>query len=346
MSPANADPENTVSLMFGGDVMLGRTVNKRIAQHGVTYPLGAVAGLMRAADLTIVNLECAITGLAADAGNIWPGTPKAFYFGASAQAVHTLQDAGVDMVSLANNHVLDFGINGLDDTLRQLDAQGIRHAGAGADIAGALAPGIVERRGLRFGMVAFCDHQADFAARPDRAGMSYLDLDDERAATAALRLALEALRGAAIDWPILSLHWGPNRVFRPSMKFRRLAHAAVEMGWKIVFGHSAHVFQGIEIYRDCPIIYAAGDLVDDYYVDPAFNNDHQLLIELRLCDNRLAAIFLHPVFIDNCQARFASEAQFNYIAASMTTLCKELGSTVQRDGGKLKISAGPGLAAG
>jgi poly-gamma-glutamate synthesis protein (capsule biosynthesis protein) len=191
-------------------------------------------------------------------------------------------------------------------------------------------PAVVERTGLRFGMAAFCDHQEDFAAQGHNPGMAYLDLDDEPATLAVWRQALEALRRAQVDWPILSLHWGPNMVWRPSARFRRLAHAAIDMGWKILFGHSAHVFQGIELYRGCPIIYAAGDLVDDYYVDPEFANDHQLLIELELAGASLRRIVLHPVFIEDCQVRPATGSHLARILDTMDSLCREMGTVVRK----------------
>ncbi|MDO8651815.1 MAG: CapA family protein [Undibacterium sp.] len=330
---ANSPQAGTVRLILGGDVMLGRHVGQHIAQQGADYPLGAVAGLMRAADLTIVNLECAITPSA----DIWSGAPKAFYFGAPPQAINTLLGAGIDMVCLANNHILDFGVRGLLDTIKSLETYKIGHAGAGIDIAAAASAALAERHGLRFGMVAFCDHQEDFAVQPDRPGMAYLDIEDEHATITALRKALRGLRGIAVDWPILSLHWGPNMVFQPSTRFRRVAHAAIDMGWKIIFGHSAHVFQGVELYRDCPIIYAAGDLIDDYTVDKEFKNDHQLLFELEIEGSRLVAMHLHPVFIANCRTGIASQQQSEYISRWMTKLCSELGTRLQQEDGKLTI---------
>ncbi len=327
MSPTTPAQQSTVRVMFGGDVMLGRIVGQHILRYGADYPLGPVASLMRSTALTIVNLECAITS----GTGRWPGAPKAFYFGAPPQAIDTLTGAGVDMVSLANNHALDFGIDGLRQTIHILHQHRIQHAGAGVDAIAANSAPFVDRKGMRFGMAAFCDHQADFAAQTAQPGIAYLDLDDEFAAIATLRRSLEALRQVAVDWPILSLHWGPNMRFRPSLKFRRLAHAAIDMGWKILFGHSAHVFQGIEIYRGCPILYAAGDLVDDYLVDPDFRNDHQLLFEIELDSNALRRIVLHPVFIADCQARPANPAQADYIAGWMTALCREMGTQVRRD---------------
>ncbi|HJV73713.1 MAG TPA: CapA family protein [Noviherbaspirillum sp.] len=326
-TPSEKSP--IIRVMFGGDVMLGRNVKEYILRFGPEYPLGPIAPLMRSANLTIINLECAITSSL----DQWPGERKAFYFGASPQAITSLTAAGVDMVSLANNHALDFGVEGLLDTFATLRSQGIRYAGAGIDRSDAFAPAIVECNGMRFGMAAFCDHQADFAAGEKVPGIAWLDFDDEPAVEAVWRNALERLKAATVDWSILSLHWGPNMVFRPSKKFRRLAHAAIDMGWKILFGHSAHVFHGIEIYRGCPIIYAAGDLVDDYRVDAEFRNDHQLLFEVALSRDVLHQISLHPVFIDDCRTQHASAAQAEYILRQMSALCEEMGTVVQRDAG-------------
>lgn len=332
----NSAQAQTVRVLFGGDVMLGRNVKECILRHGADYPLQPVAPLMRAPDLTVVNLECAIT----DSPERWPGAPKAFYFGAPPAAADTLEGAGVDLVSLANNHALDYGVEGLRDTLRLLRSHGIRVAGAGENRAEACSAAILDCRGIRFGMAAFCDHQSDFAAGDGCPGIAYLDLDEEGAALQQLRQALQPLQRAAVDWPILSLHWGPNMVFRPAPRLRRIAHAAIDMGWKILFGHSAHVFQGIEIHRGCPILYAAGDLVDDYYVDPHFRNDHQLLFELELTRTSWRRIELHPLFIAQCRTRPAAGAQADYIVRQMTALCRELGTTVRHEAGRMWVECG------
>ncbi len=322
---AQTDKAPLTRVLFGGDVMLGRGVAQAIRSEGRDYPLGNIADCLRSADLCIVNLECAITS----ASRRWDGEPKAFYFGAPPQAACALAQAGVDLVSLANNHVLDFGVAGLRDTMRLLDEQGIGHCGAGHALAGALAPVVREVQSLRFGMASFCDHQADFAAAAGRPGIAWLDLDDEAGVLHAFRQALADLQQQAVDWPILTLHWGPNMVWRPSQQFRRLAHAAIDMGWKILFGHSAHVFHGVEIHRGCPILYATGDLVDDYWVDPDFRNDHQLLFELTLNKTSLQQLRLLPIFIDACQAHWATRSQARTIWRRMQAACAELGSSLQ-----------------
>jgi poly-gamma-glutamate synthesis protein (capsule biosynthesis protein) len=323
----------SLRLMFGGDVMLGRLVKEVMLRDGPDTPLAAVTPLLRSADLAIANLECALT----DHAERWHGVPKAFYFGAPAAAAQALADAGIGLVSLANNHILDYDVQGLQDTLATLDAAGILYTGAGMDLAGALRPAIAEARGVRIGMAAFCDHQPDFAASEDHPGMAWLGLHDEAAAIDAFARALAPLRAAHVRWPILSLHWGPNMVRAPTPHQRRLARAAIDIGWKIVFGHSAHVFQGVELYEGCPILYAAGDLVDDYQVDPAFRNDHQLLFELRLGEDALERIVMHPLFIRRCRVGLADAGQRDWIFAQMGERCAELGTGTRVEGERLII---------
>ncbi len=327
------DTGSHARIVFGGDVMLGRLVKEEILARGAAYPLGAIAPFMRAADLTIVNLECAVTGRDA----VWEGEAKAFYFGAPPDAADSLVDAGVDLVSLANNHSLDFGRQGLVDTLALLRERGIAVAGAGLNVEKALAPAVVDRAGIRFGMAAFCDHQGDFAAGPDQPGIAFLDLDDELSARKRFQESLDRMRELGVEWPILSLHWGPNMVWKPSRRLVRLARAAIDLGYAALFGHSAHIFHGIEFYKGRPIFYSTGDLVDDYAVDPEFENDGQLLFEVSLTGLAVREIALHPVFIDDCRTVLAKGREFERITRRAVALCADMGTLVRRDKDRLVI---------
>ena len=311
-------------MIIGGDVMLGRLVKVFMRENGYELPLQGVKNIMKRGDITLINLECAMTASI----KRWSGPRKAFYFGADPIAAEALQDAGVNLVSLANNHALDFDFQGLTDTLYLLDQKKISHAGAGENLGEALTPALIERNQIKFGMVAFCDHQDDFAAEKNRPGIAYVDLNDEQKALALFQSCLNKMRKLKIVWPILSLHWGPNMVDRPSAQFKKIAHQVIEMGYKMLFGHSAHVFHGIEIYQGCPILYAAGDLVDDYAVDPLFKNDHQCLFELQLENLQLKRIIVYPVFIVYCTVNPATEAQFQTIANRLKHLNAELGTHV------------------
>lgn len=312
-------------IILGGDTMLGRLVKGQILAKGTDYPLGEISTLFHAADLRIINLECAITSNQ----DYWSGNEKAFYFGAPPQAADILSKLKIDCVNLANNHILDFDVAGLSDTLNYLATHKIHYVGAGNNLSQALTPAIFSCQGIQFGMVGFCDHQADFAASPNSPGTAFIDLRDESSALKQFQTSLEQMQKNGVEWPILSLHWGPNMVDRPSNAFVRIAHQAIDMGYKMIFGHSAHVFHGIEIYRGCPIIYAAGDLVDDYAVDDHFKNDHQLLFELELEEKKVKRIFLYPIFIAYCKTRLAYGDEFNFIADRAIRLCAEMGTQVR-----------------
>jgi len=213
--------------MFGGDVMLGRLVKQAIQRNGPNYPLGSITALLKSADLTIMNLECAIT----DTNKVWHGFQKAFYFGAPSTAIHSLVNAGIDIVSLANNHLLDFDYQGLTDTLNTLDTYHIKHTGAGNNLAEAIAPCSIEVNGIHIGVLAYCDHQSDFAATNAKAGIAYLDLS-QQAALLQLEQDFQRLQQEGIELPILSLHWGPNMVYQPSQAFIKFAHHAIDIGYK------------------------------------------------------------------------------------------------------------------
>jgi len=305
--------------------MLGRLVKNVMQVKNIDYPLENIAHLFQQADYSIVNLECAIT----NSETQWHGAPKAFYFGAIPAAASALKNFGVDLVSLANNHILDFDYLGLEQTIDYLDEEKILHCGAGKNIDEAKQPAIFQVENMQFAMVAYCDHQDDFAASANTPGMNFLDLSDPTQAIKQLEDDFITLIQSDINWPILSFHWGPNMVLKPSRNVVAIAHAAIDIGYKAVFGHSAHVFHGVEIYNDCPIIYSAGDLIDDYYVDGYYKNDHGLMFECLIEKEKIKSMTMHPVFIELCRTKEANQEQFEFIAKRFSEQCKAMGTEVK-----------------
>jgi poly-gamma-glutamate synthesis protein (capsule biosynthesis protein) len=112
------------------------------------------------------------------------------------------------------------------------------------------------------------------------------------------------------------------------------------MGYAALFGHSAHIFHGIEVYQGRPIFYSTGDLVDDYAVDPEFENDGQLLFEVSLSGLAVREIALRPVFIDDCRTAFAEGREFERITRRAVTLCADMDTLVRRDNERLIITNG------
>jgi len=327
-------PEPRLTLALTGDVMLGRLVNRALNAFGPYYPWGDTLPLLRQADLAVVNLECVI----ARDGQPWQRTPKVFHFRANPLAITALQVAGIDAVSLANNHVLDYEVAAFLEMLDRLDGAGIVYAGAGRNLAEAAQPAFLATNGIRVAMIAFTDNEPVWAATPETPGINYMPTTLDRRYFSRLQQAIAAARAVA-DVVFCSAHWGPNMRQRPTPAFRQFARAALEAGADLYVGHSAHVFQGVELYQGKPIIYDLGDFVDDYAVDPALRNDQSLLYLLTVSKKGLRSIEALPVLINRCQVNLAQGSDFEQIAARLRNLSAELGTAVAVSDGRLKVVA-------
>ena len=331
---ASTQSPDKLRLLFGGDVMLGRRVNEMIHREGAAYPLAALASLTRAADLFLVNLECAIS----PRDLRYSGPEKAFYFRADPVAAETLRMAGVDLVSLANNHALDADYDGLRDTLAILDAYQIVCVGAGENLEAASRPAFLEAKGQRLGVVACCDHQRDFAARADQPGIRYLACENQRMISQITR-EIEAL-ARQVDHVIVAVHWQANWVLEVAPFYRSLARLWVEAGARVVWGHSPHHFQGVEWIGDSAVLYATGDLVDDYRLKPDFRNDRQLLFQVILGDQGVEQVHALPLELRLGRTGTAAPEARQWIARRFEQMCGNLGSRVAHDEGWLRVLPG------
>jgi poly-gamma-glutamate capsule biosynthesis protein CapA/YwtB (metallophosphatase superfamily) len=321
------------TLALTGDVMLGRLANDALLRCGPAYPWGNTLPALQAADLAIVNLECVI----ARGGRPWTRWRKVFHFRADPVALTALQRAGIDCVTLANNHVLDYEEDALLEMLGLLEQGGMAYAGAGRCDEEARRPALLRARGLRVGVVAFTDNEPGWAAGPAAPGTNWIPITLEEQSLAPVREGISRARTEGAELVIVSLHWGPNMVQRPSPLFRAFAHAVMDAGADLLVGHSAHIFQGIEIYRGRPIIYDAGDFVDDYAVDPTLRNDWGLLFRVHLTGSAVRRIELDPVLIENCQVNLATGATRHAIAERIQALAAEMATHVHRAGDRLWI---------
>jgi len=322
-----------LTFLFVGDVMLGRGVNAVLRAEGAEYPWGNTLSIFRSADLRIANLECAIS----DRGSPWP--EKEFTFRSDASNIGVLKAAGIDAVSLANNHSLDFGVDALSDTLTILDHAGIAHAGAGPDLAAAFTPGILTAGGAKIALVSFTDNEPQWEAGENRPGIAYVPVDFEEDRASRLFDTIRAARRAA-DIVIVAAHWGPNWGYEPPPPHIPFAHRMIDVGADVVFGHSGHVFRGIEIYGDCPIMYCAGNFIDDYAVDEDERNDESFIFLVELDGEGIRRLRLYPTVIADCQARMAEQRDAERIALKMARLCSKLGTSAHWDKreGRLEIT--------
>ncbi|MEF8841211.1 MAG: CapA family protein [Haloarculaceae archaeon] len=320
-------------LGFAGDVMLGRGVDERWRDGAPTGIWGTLLDRVRSLDGLFVNLECCLS----ERGT--PRSGRTYHFRAAPDwAVPALGTGGVAWASLANNHVLDFGTGAFSDTLEHLSAGGIPHAGAGSDVGAAIEPSFVEIGGLDVAVVALTDRSPSYGAGPNSSGTAFVrtDLRDPRTRR-LVGTALARARGADPALLVASLHWGPNWETRPSRRRRRFARWLVDRGVDVVHGHSAHVVQGVEIYRGRPILYDCGDLVDDYAVKPDLRNDRSFLFELLISEGELSALRLVPVEIAGEAANRADEAVARWLRDRMRARSAAFGTTLRREGDGLRV---------
>ena len=313
-----------ITLALAGDVMLGRGVNETLRDVRPEEPWGDTLPLLLSADLRIINLECAVT----EHRRPWSRTSKVFHFRADPVAVDVLRAARIDACSLANNHTLDFEEQGLLDTLRHLEDAAIRYAGAGRDLEEAARPALLGEPPMRVALVAFTDNEPPFAAGPAKPGTNYLPVSTEPGVLRRVEEAVGAAREAGAGMVVFSNHWGPNMVERPREVFRRFARAVVDRGADVYYGHSAHVFQGVEIYRGKPILYDTGDFIDDYAVDPRLRNDRSFLFLVSLDSGGLRRLELYPVTLPYARVELARGVEREAILDRMVALSAEMGTTL------------------
>ncbi len=321
--------------------MLGRSVAQALASAppAVLFAPEVVAAAHEA-DLFVLNLECCISAR----GSPWADPHKPFFFRAPPVAVEALALLGVDCVTLANNHALDFGTEALLDTFELLDAAGIAWVGAGADPDRARAPAVLESGGFRLGVIGLTDHPEEYAVTAGRPGVAYADL--RHGLPDWLR---EAVRAVEADAVLVSPHWGPNMTTEPLRWIRRAATELAREGATLVAGHSAHVFHGVER----SVIYDLGDFIDDYATDPVLRNDLGLLFLVTLEEQGPVQLEALPLKLDYCHTRGADGEDAAWIARRFRAACARLGTEVDEEEGRLVVTwkraptgAGAGRPAG
>ena len=353
-APSNSDDENrgatgdagssdgdATRIGFVGDLMLGRSVNERWADadDGPESVWGSTLPRLRELDGLVGNLECCVS----DRGTRWPD--KVYYFRSDPDfAVPALEAAGAGFVSLANNHILDYREPALRDTKSHLRDAGIAHAGAGIDRDAAFEPAIFEAGDLTVAAVGLTDQGAEFAATGSEPGTAFARLDSSVAATRSLVTgALDRAAAHDPDLVVASLHWGPNWATEPRAVHERFGRWLIEQGVDVVHGHSAHVLQGVEVYQGRPIIYDAGDFVDDYvsYQDrQGVRNKRSALFELVVRDGDLDELVVEPIEIVDEAATLADDEVAEWVRDTLVERSAAFDTEFERDDDRLAFTLG------
>jgi poly-gamma-glutamate synthesis protein (capsule biosynthesis protein) len=280
-------PAPVVNLTVAGDIIFGRTVHRRMVEYGdFAHPLREVAPRLAAADLTIADLECSLSDRTEK-----PESPTTFFFTTNAAAVDGLTLAGIDGVSLANNHSMNFGALGLTDTLAVLEGAGITPFGGGLDLAASRRPGLFEVKGTTIAWLGYDGiSAAEYGAGPDWPGTCPLDAD----------LVVEdiaAAKAAGADLVIPFFHWSEEYVAVPSAFMREMAHLAIDSGAGLVVGSHPHWVQGTEWYKGVPILYSLGNFVFDQ--EWSLETKQGMFAEIVLRGGRPVRLRLVPVLIED-----------------------------------------------
>jgi len=369
---AAGTPTPSLSIFLCGDVMTGRGIDQLLAQpsrpnlyegyvtdareylrlaEAASGPIGRPVGPdyiwgealaeidRRAPALRIVNLETAVT----TAEDAWPG--KGIHYRMHPANIGCLTAARIDACVLANNHVLDWGRDGLAETLRTLHDAGIRTAGAGASEEQAAAPAVLDLPGGgRLLLFAAADESSGVPRRWRAGGRdSGVHLLDHISAGAAGPLArrIDAQRRAG-DTVIVSLHWGGNWGYPIGRDERALAHALVEAGADLVHGHSSHHARGFEVHRGRLILYGCGDFINDYEGiggHEKYRGDLAAAYFVRLVDGALRELVLVPFRSRQLSLRRASAADSRWLLDTLNRECRPCGVELQpADDGSLRLA--------
>jgi poly-gamma-glutamate synthesis protein (capsule biosynthesis protein) len=299
----------TDTMLIVGDVFVRRDDPRSVFRH--------VRETMRGADIMIGNLE----GAYADSGEPWP-KGEIPQWRAGAKQIAAIEEGGFHAMGVTNNHIMDYGLDGLYESLGYLDRLGIKHAGGGRNLAEAHAPALVKSREASVAMLAYTSVFATgWEATPERGGLATMPArtafePDVRtfenpgkppkirswmvdAAKRQLKEDIAAARRQA-QIVICSFHWGVSSGYTALTEYQvELGHLAVDHGADLVFGHHPHLLQGIEVYKGIPIFYSLGNFTFARH-DPRKGHELEtVILRCRLDAGKISSFQYVPVRCDD-----------------------------------------------
>ena len=261
--------EASSTVLFAGDVMLSRGVGRMIARNGgnAAFPFALIASSTRSADVFVGNLEGPISSRGEDWGN-------PISFRADPGVVPGLVSAGFGALTLANNHMLDWGRAALADTVELLNNAGVKTVGAGRDEEAANQPLIVNTKGGHLALLGYTNlNPKSFEAEGERPGTSHFDADRIADTIRALKE-----RGNVVA---VLVHWGEEYRPHATAAQKAFAHALIDAGADLVIGSHPHVLEEVEHYKNGWIAYSLGTFVFDQNVSDATNRGGLFEVHLR-----------------------------------------------------------------
>ena len=290
-----------VSFIAVGDLSYSRGVQGIIKQkNDVDYPLKAISELIRGSDIAFANLETPLTEGAEIPIN-------SMLFRSDPDTAYALSRAGFSVVSLANNHSMNFGGKGLSDTVAALSSAGIRFTGAGVNNKEAYMPVYIEKSGIRFALLAYVDPSLvpdSYEAAPSFSGVALMKHD----------LMKDGIKKAKrnADFVIVFMHAGIEYSNSAGVRQKEFARAAIDAGADLVIGQHPHAVQPVEKYHGKYIFYSLGNFVFDQYRSK--NTREELMIKVYFSKKKINKILILPLFAEKfAQPRIATGDERNSI---------------------------------
>ncbi len=273
-----------------GDILFDRGVRARIEEHGINYLFEKVKPIISAHDLALCNLECPLTPK-----NIGYPLLKRFCFRGDPESIAGLTYAGFNIATMANNHSMDWGRDGLTETLRILQENNIQAIGAGANQSAAATPVIIRKNGLTFAFISTLGFLLEgIVYNENKCGPAYTDINT------LAELIKETKK--QVDFVIVTLHWGIEKQTKPATRQVRYAHKMIDAGADLIIGHHPHVLQTIEKYKDRFILYSLGNFVFD---STKPEQQRTAIFSCIFDKGKIKEPIIIPVRMKDCQPRLA-----------------------------------------
>lgn len=313
---------DAINITLVGDIFLGNWVEKYI-QKDPSYPYYHLTTILNQSDLLIGNLEAPLSLK----GEVY--VEKTYTLHCHPRGVQTLTAGGFDAVTLANNHIMDFGPSALMETLAVLAKHNIKYTGAGTNLNQARTPAYLEKNGLKIALLAYNNtYPLEFNASANTPGTAqgrreYIEADVKRAKASA-------------DLVIVSFHWSAELLKEPKPYQRSLAKLSIDSGADLVFGHHPHVVQGIEIYKNRVIAYSLGNFIFSSYSRKVKDS---MILQVRMGKDGPQAVVLYPINVNNHQVAFRPKPLTGEEASKAL---EEFAALSSKFGTKIKIQGNKG----